>query len=303
MRRRLPPVALDQPIGRLRRGAADPTHRRTAAGWWRATRTPQGPVLLRLVGEGTHTLVEAWGAGAEWAVETAEELLGLHDDRSGFRPGRGIVGELHRRHPQLRIGRTNAVTEALIPSIIEQKVTGKEAFGAWARLIRRYGEPAPGPAGWAGSPASGMRLQPSPEQWTQIPSWEWRRSMVEDKRSAAVVRVARRAAALERTLDAADPDTALRSLPGVGAWTSAEVRAVAHGDPDAWSVGDYHVPREIVHALTGQVCPREAADARATELLQPWLGHRLRVQLLVMASGLRPERHGPRRSLPTHLPR
>lgn len=296
-------VDLDRLIGRLRRGAGDPSHRRTPAGWWRATRTPQGPVLLRLFVAGPQTVVDGWGAGAEWALQAAPQLLGLDDDRSGFEPGTGVLGELARRHPDLRIGRTNAVIEALIPSILEQKVTGKEAFGAFSRLVRGYGPLAPGPAAEPGNPATGMRLQPAPQQWTQIPSWVWRKAMVTDQRSATAIRAARRAAALERTLTAGDADAALRSLPGVGAWTSAEVRAIAHGDPDAWSIGDYHVPRQIVYGLTGLDCPREEADRRATALLVPWLGHRLRVQQLVIAGGRRPERHGPRRTLPTHFPR
>jgi hypothetical protein len=54
----------------------------------------------------------------------------------------------------------------------------------------------------------------------------------------------------------ANSDLALRAsrsgiakLPGGGAWTSAEVRQRAHGDPDAWSVGDYHVGKDITYAL------------------------------------------------------
>ena len=36
------------------------------------------------------------------------------------------------------------VVQALVASIIEQKVTGKEAFAGYRRLVRRFGEPAPG---------------------------------------------------------------------------------------------------------------------------------------------------------------
>ena len=35
--------------------------------------------------------------------------------------------------------------ESLLPSIIEQKVTGQEAFGGFRALVQRYGERAPGP--------------------------------------------------------------------------------------------------------------------------------------------------------------
>lgn len=294
------PVDLGQAIGRLRRGAGDPTHRRASDGWWRASRTPEGPALLRLHREGEAILARAWGSGADWVLEQVPELLGLHDDAAGFEPRHPLLVDLARRNPWLRIGRTRAVLEAFAPTVIEQKVTGREAFGAFRRLVRRFGEPAPGPARDPASPAYGMCVQPDGAGWAAIPSWEWLRAMVDGKRSTALVRGARRAAALERTLESADVDAALRSLPGVGAWTSAEVRAVAHGDPDAWSIGDYHVPRMIIFALTGE---DRTSDEVATELLEPWRGHRLRVQLLIMSAGLGPERRGPRRSLPTHLPR
>ena len=60
--------------------------------------------------------------------------------------------------------------------------------------------------------------------------------------------------ALERLgeLPAADADRHLRAFPGVGLWTSAEVRARAFGDPDAISFGDYHVAKDVCFALTGR---------------------------------------------------
>lgn len=95
-----------------------------------------------------------------------------------------------------------------------------------------------------------------------------------------------------------DPDSALRSLPGIGPWTAARVRQQALGDPDAWSIGDYHVPRAISFALCGE----ELDDDGCAELLEPFAGHRYRVELLLAQAGDRRERRGPRRSLPAHLP-
>ena len=36
--------------------------------------------------------------------------------------------------------RTDWVMGALLPAIIEQKVTGQEAFSGWRRIVRRFGE-------------------------------------------------------------------------------------------------------------------------------------------------------------------
>ena len=61
---------------------------------------------------------------------------------------------------------------------------------------------------------------------------------------------------------------------------------------------DYHIPGMITLALVGEVLDNDAAR----EVLEPYRGDRYRVQQLVVASGIRPERRGPRRTLPTHLP-
>ncbi len=65
----------------------------------------------------------------------------------------------------------------------------------------------------------------------------------------------------------------------------------ALGDPDAVSVGDFHLPHLVSWALAGE--PR-ADDARMLELLEPYRGQRGRVIRLLEASGIRPPRYGPR---------
>lgn len=296
--RTLPGRPLGPFLGRLRRGAGDPTIRRIGSSWFRATRTPVGPALLRL-DEGERIRAYAWGEGAEWVLDHLPRLLGDHDDPGGFRPRHPILAEIARRHPGLRVGRTEAVWEAFVPAVLEQKVTGAEAYTAFVTLVRRHGEPAPGPATDPDSPAYRMRLAPEPSTWARIPSWEWLKAMVDPKRSRVIITAAASASALERTLTSADADRALQSLPGVGVWTSAEVRQRAHGDPDAWSDGDYHIPGMISLALTGEKLDNDACR----ELLEPYRGHRYRVQQLVELAGIRPERRGPRRTLPTHFPR
>ena len=74
-------------------------------------------------------------------------------------------------------------------------------------------------------------------------------------------------------------------------WTAAEVRQRAHGDPDAVSVGDFHVAGQVVFALTGAT---DGDDARMLELLEPWAGHRYRVVRMIELSGVTKARRGPR---------
>lgn len=281
-----------------RRGGGDPTFRVDDDGTvWRGIRTPEGPTTLTVRArprEGD-VLARAWGPGAAWALESVPAMLGAEDDWSGFEPRHPVLEELRRRHPHARLGRTGLVMEALVPAVIEQKVTGKEAFGGFRALVHRFGERAPGPGR-----ERKLWLQPTPDRLRTIPSWEWLRLHVDPARSRTVVTVAKVADSLERTagLSPEEADRRLRSLPGVGVWTSAEVRQRAFGDPDAVSFGDYHVAKDVGWALTGT--PFDDAELEA--FLEPWRPQRGRIPLLVAMGGLRRPRRGPRMSLPTHLP-
>jgi 3-methyladenine DNA glycosylase/8-oxoguanine DNA glycosylase len=184
------------------------------------------------------------------------------------------------------------VWEALVPAIIEQKVTGQEAFGGFRRLVHRHGERAPGPGR-----ELGLWVQPDAGTIRRIPSWEWLALHVDPARSRALVR----AAAVADTLDRLTPEVAdvrLRSLPGIGVWTSAEVRSRAFGDPDAVSFGDYHVAQDVGWAVTGT--PYD--DEQLRVFLEPWRPQRNRVVALIHGfAGGRPRR-GPRMAPRTHLP-
>lgn len=277
-------------LGPLGRGAADPVCRTVAGVVWRTARTPAGPGTQRveLLGDGAVVRAQAWGPGAGWLLDTLPALLGEQDEAAdAFRPRHPLVREVWRRHRGWRVPRTGLVMEALAIAVLEQKVTGGEASRSWRALLRRYGSPAPGPA------PPGMRVVPSPAEWAAIPSWEWHRLGVGPERSRTLVGAAGRGAALERTLGLplAEVDPALRSLPGIGPWTAAEVRHRAHGDPDAVSVGDAHLAGQVVYALTGET---DGDDDRMLELLAPDAGHRYRVVRMVELSGVVRPRRGPR---------
>jgi 3-methyladenine DNA glycosylase/8-oxoguanine DNA glycosylase len=297
------PVLLHPILGQLRRGPADPTHRQIGDMWLRATRTPVGTALLKVAASGDRVSARAWGEGAEWVLEQLPRLLGQGDQADGFRPlpEHPTLVQAQRRFGDYRIGRSDAVFESLAPACLEQVVTGKEAYLAFRLLVWEFGELAPGPTDDPDSAAYGMRVAPTPQAWAKIPSWRYLAAGVEERRSKPLVRSAARAPALERTLrnDNASADRALRSMPGIGPWTSAEVRQRAHGDADAWSIGDYHVGKAISWALTGEKLDDDATE----EILEPYRGHRFRVQMLLLMAGLRPPRRGPRMTLPTHTPR
>ena len=287
------PFPLDVPLTLSvhRRGGGDPAFRTDAAGTvWRTSLTPDGPGTLRIgLSAGSRGAVvtgQAWGPGAGWLLDTLPAQLGFHDDRAGFTARHPVVGELTLRYQGLRVGRSGRVFEALVPSVLEQKVVGREAQRAWRFLLLRYGEPAPGPA------PRGMRVPPSPRAWARIPSWDWHRAGVEGVRARTIITAAAVADRLEQALDLdpAEADRRLRSLPGIGPWTSAEIRQRAMGDPDAVSVGDYHLPNAVGWTLAR----RKTDDAGMLELLAPYAGHRYRVTRLIELGGSGPPRRGPR---------
>ncbi|MGW4637770.1 DNA-3-methyladenine glycosylase family protein [Sphaerisporangium sp. NPDC004334] len=288
------PVDVESAMAPHRRGSGDPAWQLTAdRAIWRTSRTPEGPGTLRVTVEPRERTVVAhvWGPGAGWMLETLPDLLGAHDRVGDFArlmgalgpEGHALVRELASRHAGLRVGRTLRVFEALVPAVLEQKVVGREAWRAWRWLLSRYGEPAPGPA-----PAM-MRVFPEPEVWRTIPSWDWHRAGAEAVRARTIVNAALHAAKLEAAGEA-EADRLLRALPGVGVWTSAEVRQRAYGDPDAVSVGDYHLPSLVGWSLTG----RKTDDAGMLELLSPYRGHRHRIVRLLELGGRRPPARGPR---------
>jgi 3-methyladenine DNA glycosylase/8-oxoguanine DNA glycosylase len=285
-------LTLDAPLDLLgtlaihHRGSGDPTMRLAPGQVIRATRTADGPATIQLIARGGHLAAEAWGPGAERLLAAVPALVGLDDDRDGFVPGQHrLIAELDRRHPGIRLGRTGAVLESLIPAILEQKVTGTEAWRGFRGVVRRWGEPAPGPFD--------LRLAPPAAVIAAIPYHELHPIGIERRRADLLRRVAERADRFEEivAMPREDAYRRLRAMPGIGPWTAAEVALRALGDADAVSVGDFHLPSLVAFSLAGEI---RGNDARMLELLEPWRGHRARVVRLLELSGLRPPAFGPR---------
>ncbi len=283
-------VDMTRTLGPLRRGPGDPTMRLSPGTVWRTSRLETGPVTYLLEQrEPTRVRVRAWGDGAAELVDGVPDLLGARDDPDGFDPIHPLLADAHRRYPGLRVPATHRVMESLVPAIIEQKVVGVDAFASFRRLVTRLGDPAPGPA------PDGMRVFPTAESWASIPSWDWHRAGVDPQRARTAQAAARLAPSIERlgTDDPARVYAGLRSIPGIGVWTAAEVGQRALGDPDAVSIGDYHLPAVVGVPLTGRPLPEDEVEA----FLEPWRPHRWRVfRLLGLSPLARVPRRGPRMS-------
>ncbi|WP_227999303.1 DNA-3-methyladenine glycosylase family protein [Nocardia australiensis] len=289
------PIDLAHTVAPLSRGRGDPCHHVTADGaQWHASRMPTGPVTYRLVQSGDRSVQgRAWGQGADEFLDGLHHMLCLDEDMSDFVPEHPKIAEAHRRFPGLRMLCTGLVFEALVPAVLEQKVHTASAFASWRKLVCQYGTPAPGPA------PDGMMLPPDADTWRRIPSWAFHRANVGPQRSQTIVRAARLADALERASahNPAEAACRLRTVPGIGIWTVAEIAQRAFGDADALSVGDFHLAAIVGWTLLGH----SIDDDAMVEYLEPLRPHRYRaIRLLEISGQARKPKFGPRTPLTDH---
>src|SRR5690606_459496 len=101
-----------------------------------------------------------------------------------------LIAEAARRFPGHLLPRTDLPFDSFAQAVIEQKVTVRQAFRAWRRIITWHGERAPGPFP--------LFAPPSPEGWRMIPSWSWHRAGLEPPQSKTLVMAASRVDAVER---------------------------------------------------------------------------------------------------------
>ncbi len=299
------PYSLRQSLGILQRGAGDPTARIKDSNAWLCFNTPSGAVTLLVTCSGAHqpeVRINAWGPGADHAVERGLHLVGAYDDWGTFdAPETSVllhptVSRSRKFNRGLRLPSTGRVFDALLPAILEQKVTIIEANFAWRYLCKAAGGLAPGPA------PEGMYLPPSPVAVRTLQPWQWHQARVDASRSSTALRAAAAAPALERwallELGATRENVrgvgtlaaALESIPGIGPWTVAEVLQRTHGAADHVSVGDYHLAAFVGQVLTGA----RVDDSGMLELLAPFSGNRQRVVRLISLSGHRKQAFGPR---------
>jgi len=269
-----------------RRGAGDPTTRLGPDEFWRATLTPQGPGTLHLswTGEQHQMHAAAWGPGGAWLLERVPAFTGALDQGHRFTNAHPAIMTAQHHHPNLRMGASGTPYHELLPIILEQRITTGEAVAQWQRLVRRLGEPAPGP--------TSLLLPPTPAALLAKPAWWFHPLGIEGRRAETLREVARHAAHVNEwaVLPAHDAEQRLSLLRGVGQWTIGSVLGVAWGHPDAVAVGDFHLKNIVVHALTGRA---RGSDEEMLELLAPYAGQRGRAVQLLLAGGHRPPAFGP----------
>ncbi|HXK11411.1 MAG TPA: DNA-3-methyladenine glycosylase 2 family protein [Vicinamibacteria bacterium] len=270
------PYDFDESLRFVPFGPYDPTCRRGPGRLWKAGRSPDGPVTVRLARTPTAVDARAWGPGAAWALARAGDLAGLRDEPARFEPAAGPIASLARRGRAIRLPRSPWVFDGLTEYVLQQRVTFRDAARAHRRLVEALGTPAPGPPG--------LLLPLAPSDWLRLADGDLRRAGIDGQRARAL-RAAARAARLLDSAFARDADAARRllaSVPGCGPWTVEITMGFVLGDADAVPTGDLHLPHEVGWALDGEP---GADDERMLELLEPFRGQRFRVLRLLLATG------------------
>ncbi|WP_022873327.1 DNA-3-methyladenine glycosylase family protein [Nesterenkonia alba] len=322
------PYDLPRTLGVLQRGSGDPAVRvdpgdfpggargTPGAGAWMCQRlgpdddpgAGQGQVLYRFDQLTASQVRVRVAVSAESLVHTALNraamILGAHDDWCELEMLLDALGDrvslklasLRRQHPGLRLPATGALFDQLVTVTLEQKVTHEQARYAWRNLLRRYGERPLSASGLAAP--EWMRLPLTAEQLRAVASWQWHSLWVQPPLSRTVQRLAHRAGTIHQLGASTPVDTSdveqlaerLQSVAGIGPWTVAEALQRSHGAADLPAVGDYHLAHFVGEALTG----RRTDDDGMLQLLEPFRPHRQRVVRLLVLSGFRMSRYGPR---------
>jgi 3-methyladenine DNA glycosylase/8-oxoguanine DNA glycosylase len=292
------PIDLVTTLGPMVTGRGDPTWRLTGEEAWRTERNVDGPATLHVCLLDGSVEARAWGPGAGRALGTLPRLLGELDDRASFVSDHDpLVHRMHRLHRGMRFAASGTVTATAIATVLGQRVTTGESVRSWRGLVQRWGEPAPGPG-----ERLGLRVTPAPRDLRRLSYADFHPLGVERGRAETIRSLCSHAGRLDALAESPGPDAwaeAARVLPlvrGVGPWTESIIRGTALGDPDAVVVGDLHIPHQICHAFEGVA---RGSDERMLELLEPFAGHRGRVQRLMLRAPGRPPRYAPRyRPLP-----
>lgn len=257
----------------------------------RTTRVTTGPATydVELVGD-DRVRVRAFGPGAEEVLDQMPDLLGLGDTPPAPDWYPQPLRIAAKRGNGTRFAKGHRVVEMLVPAVLQQLVSGKEAKRAFRLLHERVADPAPGPY-------PEMRLPLSPAQLRSLPPAEWPTFGILPKQGDTLRLIGERASRLEEAsaMNEEDAYKRLTALRGLGTWTATSVMGRGMGFVDAVPLGDWNLPSTVAYNLAGE---ERADDRRMLELLEPYRGQRARIlRLLKFGGSGKAPRRGPRMAL------
>ena len=264
-------------------GSRDPTCELTETTLTQTFITPDGPALLQasLKEEAVHCDVS--GNGAQLIVDRLPDYFGVEDNSDGFNPT-GPLLTLSKKLAGTRLPRSPVVFHRLVQIVLQQLVSWDDAAATWRSIVRKYGQP---------SDVEGIYYPPEPAVLTSLGYYDLVACGALPKQARLILGLAKNVKRIER-LAADGPDRLvlfLNEIRGIGPWTIAYVRGFVFGEPDVLVTHDYAIPHYVSWFLKKQ--PR-SDDAEMEQLLEPYQGHRFRALHLIMQSGTKPPRYGPK---------
>lgn len=276
-------------------GHADPCYRVSTNRVDVALLGPEGPVVLSARQDESQLSIHVAGESADWLRPRLPALLGLD-----FQPPELVQPRrLHlqaKKRSGFRLARAPRLFPQLTRVVLQQLISYHDACDGWRELVRRYGTRL-SESSLDGDEQT-LYAPPTPQTLSRLASYEFIECGILPEHGRRISALARYADKIESHWDG-EPAAAIEStsqllhkLPGVGPWTLGFLRGFAMGDADAIVPGDYGFPRQVTFFLTGE--DRPASDEEMIALLEPYRPHRFYVLALIVKSGIRPPRRGPR---------
>lgn len=204
--------------------------------------------------------------GLPMIVERVRRIFDLRADPATIASQLGddaTMKPLLKRRPGLRVPGAWDGFEVAVRGVLGQQVSVKGARTLTARLVHKYGEPAP-------NDGNGLtHVFPSADRLSRA---RMSGLGITGRRIETIRHLAKGVESEE--LDFGGPSSldeaveALTALPGIGPWTANYVALRAHGEPDAFLAGDLGILKACEKA-TGRKHSEKDALARA-EAWRPW---------------------------------
>lgn len=233
--------------------------------------------------EAQHLQVVLVGPGSEILAPKIFSMFGLHDRPDKFLP-EGTAKRLVEKFRGTHLPVTPVMFSKLVQIVLQQLVSWQDASATWRQIVKRYGQP---------SDDSDLIACPTAKKLLTLGYYDLVSCGALPKQARLILKLALQADRIER-LAQTDRDKLgrwLLSVPGVGPWTVDYVLGFALGEPDVVIRGDFAIPDYVSWFLIRQPM---SSDQQMAELLQPFVGHRFRLVHLIMQSGVKPPRRGPR---------
>jgi 3-methyladenine DNA glycosylase/8-oxoguanine DNA glycosylase len=222
------------------RGGMDGVLRRRGSVLERLLHVGDEPVVVRAAQPAPDTVVVgAFGpssrAAGQEAVRRMRFALGVDDDLSEFCDrfrDDPLIGPSVRARPWLRVRRRAEPFEALAWAICEQLIEYDRAVRIQRRIVRALG---------VRCPVTGLRDVPGPRAVAGIAPAQLQAWDLSAGRAVALVRAAREVAAGRADLRAPDHERCwqrLRTIPGIGSWTTEILAIQGQGRYDQLPAGD-----------------------------------------------------------------